>query len=59
MAPPEVVDYVVVHELAHLQEANHDDRFWSIVTEYDPEYENHAQWLKEHSTELIFSEEDL
>ncbi|OYR67538.1 metal-dependent hydrolase [Halorubrum ezzemoulense] len=59
MAPPEVVDYVVVHELAHLREANHDDRFWSIVAEYDPEYESHAQWLEEHSTELIFSEEDL
>lgn len=59
MAPPEVVDYVVVHELAHLREANHDDRFWSIVAENDPEYEGHAQWLEEHSTELIFSEEDL
>jgi predicted metal-dependent hydrolase len=59
MAPPEVVDYVVVHELAHLQEANHDDMFWSLVAEYDPEYEDHAQWLEEHSTELIFSEEDL
>ena len=59
MAPPKVVDYVVVHELAHLQEANHDDRFWSIVAEYDPEYESHSQWLEEHSTELIFSEEDL
>jgi predicted metal-dependent hydrolase len=59
MAPPEVIDYVVVHELAHLEEANHDDRFWSIVAEYDPEYEGHAQWLEEHSTELTFSKEDL
>jgi predicted metal-dependent hydrolase len=59
MAPPEVVDYVVVHELAHLREANHDDVFWSLVAEYDPEYEGHAQWLEEHSTQLIFSEQDL
>jgi predicted metal-dependent hydrolase len=59
MAPPEVVDYVVVHELAHLREANHDDVFWSLVAEYDPEYEDHAQWLEENSTQLIFSEDDL
>jgi predicted metal-dependent hydrolase len=59
MAPPEVVDYVVVHELAHLREANHGDTFWSLVAEYDPKYEDHAQWLEEHSSELIFSEGDL
>jgi predicted metal-dependent hydrolase len=59
MAPPEIVDYVVVHELAHLQEPNHDNSFWSLVADYDPDYEEHARWLEENSTELIFSEEDL
>lgn len=59
MAPREIVDYVVIHELAHLRESNHDDSFWSLVAEYDPDYEAHAHWLEENSTELIFSEADL
>lgn len=59
MAPQDIVDYIVIHELAHLQEPNHDDSFWSLVAEYDPEYEDHSRWLEEHSTELIFSEDDL
>lgn len=59
MAPPEVVDYIVVHELAHLREPNHNSSFWSIVSEYDPEYESHAKWLTENSAQLIFSQEDL
>jgi hypothetical protein len=59
MAPPEIVDYIVVHELAHLREKNHDDEFWSLVAEYDPEYEAHAEWLNENSARLIFTEDDL
>jgi predicted metal-dependent hydrolase len=59
MAPPEVVDYIIVHELAHLRESNHTDAFWSLVAEYDPKYEAHAEWLEEHSTRLVFSEKDL
>lgn len=59
MAPLEIVDYIVIHELAHLLEANHSDSFWALVAEYDPEYEAHAQWLEENSTQLIFSEDDL
>jgi predicted metal-dependent hydrolase len=59
MAPSEVVDYIIVHELAHLREANHGEAFWRLVREYDPEYEEHAEWLRENSVELIFSEADL
>lgn len=59
MAPPEIGDYVVVHELAHLLEQNHTDEFWSVVAEHDPDYEEHAQWLEENSATLIFSAEDL
>ncbi|ACV10289.1 protein of unknown function DUF45 [Halorhabdus utahensis DSM 12940] len=59
MAPPEVIDYVVVHELAHLREPNHTDMFWSLVAEHDPRYEEHAEWLEEHSARLVFSREDL
>ena len=59
MAPPEVVDYILVHELAHLREPNHSDEFWSLVAEHDPEYKVHSQWLEENSAQLIFSEDDL
>ena len=59
MAPPEIIDYIIVHEVAHLRQPNHDNEFWSLVAEYDPEYESHAEWLMENSTQLVFSEEDL
>lgn len=59
MAPSSIVDYIVVHELAHLREASHSDEFWQIVAEYDPEYDEHATWLAENSAKLIFTKEDL
>lgn len=59
MAPPDIIDYILVHELAHLQEANHSDEFWSIVAEFDPEYKQHANWLDKNSVRLIFSKSDL
>lgn len=59
MATPAVIDYVIIHELAHLQEPNHTDEFWSLVDEYDPEYQEHAAWLDENSVRLTFSKEDL
>ncbi len=59
MAPEEVINYVLVHELVHLREQNHTDEFWSLVAEHDPEYKSHAQWLEENSTTLVFSKEDL
>lgn len=59
MAPDDVIDYVVVHELAHLREQNHTRRFWNIVQKYDPDYESHVEWLKENSSQLIFTEDDL
>lgn len=59
MAPPQVVDYIIIHELAHLRESNHGSEFWSLVAEFDPEYEAHAEWLSENSSRLIFTEADL
>lgn len=59
MAPPEIIDYVVIHELAHLREPNHTDAFWSLVAEYEPDYEEHKEWLRANSSRLIFSEDDL
>ena len=46
-APQEVVDYVIIHELAHLIELNHSHRFWDEVARAMPEYEKHEAWLKE------------
>lgn len=48
-APPAVVDYVIVHELAHLIEMNHSPRFWKIVENVMPNYKEMEQWLKENS----------
>ena len=59
MAPPDVVEYILIHELAHLREQNHTDKFWSIVGEHDSEYQDHAEWLEENSTQLVFSADDL
>jgi predicted metal-dependent hydrolase len=59
MAPPEIAEYVVVHELAHLREQSHTNRFWRIVREQLPDYRERANWLEEHSVELIFTEDDL
>jgi predicted metal-dependent hydrolase len=59
MAPEEIVDYIVVHELAHLRESNHTDAFWSLVAKHDPDYEEYSRWLEENSTRLIFSDEDF
>jgi predicted metal-dependent hydrolase len=55
-APMFVIDYVVVHELAHLLEANHTDRFWNIIRAQIPTMEKAKMWLKEHGQML---EEEL
>lgn len=53
-APPPVLDYVIIHELAHLIEANHSDRFWKLVANAMPDYERWAKWLKKHGRSLGF-----
>lgn len=46
MAPHEVVDYVVIHEVAHMTHRNHGSRFWALVSRFDPYYKSHRKWLK-------------
>ncbi len=52
-APPQVIDYVVIHELAHLQELNHSPRFWAIVASACPEWKTHRLWLKQNGAKLF------
>ena len=52
LAPPEVLDYVVVHELCHLKEMNHSKAFWDEVGKVMPNYETHKLWLKENGWKL-------
>ena len=53
LAPPEVRDYVVVHELCHRKELNHSPAFWAQVERILPDYRIQKQWLKDHGTALI------
>ncbi|MBP8996704.1 MAG: M48 family metallopeptidase [Anaerolineaceae bacterium] len=49
MAPPQVLDYVVVHELAHLQQPDHSKDFWRLVEHYFPEYKKARAWLRSNA----------
>lgn len=55
-APMFAIDYVIVHELAHLIEANHSARFWNIVSAQLPTMDRARDWLREHGQSL---EEDV
>jgi len=52
LAPPDVLDYVAAHEVAHLVEMNHAPRFWAVVERLCPDYRDHRQWLRERGAAL-------
>jgi predicted metal-dependent hydrolase len=52
MAPPEVIEYVVIHELCHRLEMNHSSKFWAYVKKMCPDYKNHKNWLKKNHFRL-------
>ncbi len=53
LAPPEVVDSVVVHELCHRKEMNHSPRFYAEVLKAFPEYRKWNKWLKENGAAIL------
>ncbi len=55
LAPPAVLDYVVVHELAHLADFSHSARFWERVRAVAPETDRARRWLRQHARELHWS----
>lgn len=48
-APKEIIEYIVVHELAHIRQKNHSDAFWELVEKYEPEYRKKKEWLETYS----------
>lgn len=55
LAPPGILDYVIVHELCHLAHMNHSAEFWKCVGTILPDYKERRKWLKEHGNELTLS----
>ena len=52
MAPPDVLNYVAAHEVAHLEQMNHSPAFWAVVARLMPEYGDHRTWLRRSGTAL-------
>lgn len=53
LAPPRILDYVVVHELCHRKEMNHSKAFWNAVETVLPDYRECRKWLKENGKTLV------
>jgi predicted metal-dependent hydrolase len=52
LAPPEALETVVIHELAHLRVFGHGPAFWALVATQRPDHRTWRRWLHDHSTEL-------
>lgn len=53
LTPDYVIDYIVVHELCHLREMNHSEKFWAEVEKIMPDYQRAELWLKQNGGDLI------
>ena len=53
LTPPEIIDYVVVHELCHRKQMNHSSAFWAEVEKILPDYKERRLWLKKNGGALI------
>jgi predicted metal-dependent hydrolase len=52
LAPEPVLDYVVWHEVCHLEVMDHSRRFWALVARFCPDHREHAAWLRRHGKTL-------
>jgi hypothetical protein len=52
MAPPKVLDYIILHELCHIHHRNHTDAFWNEVDKVMPDYQERKEWLRRHGAGL-------
>ncbi len=56
LLPPSAIEYVIVHELAHLQELHHTPEFWRLVERVMPEFEARKRWLGERGGEYVWQQ---
>lgn len=49
LAPSEIIDYIIIHELAHTLQMNHSEKYWGIVEKLMPDYREHEKWLRKNS----------
>lgn len=59
LTPPEVLDYVVVHELCHRKQMNHSKAFWTEVEKVFPDYKKSIKWLKEEGSQIMYMVTEL
>ena len=53
LAPEPVLDYVVWHEVCHLEVMDHSPRFWALLARHRPDYREHSTWLRRHGATLV------
>jgi predicted metal-dependent hydrolase len=53
LGPEPVLDYVVWHEVCHLEVLDHSPRFWALLAKWCPDYRDHARWLRRHGATLV------
>jgi predicted metal-dependent hydrolase len=53
LGPEPVLDYVVWHEVCHLEVLDHSPRFWALLAERCPDYREHVRWLRRHGATLV------
>jgi hypothetical protein len=53
LAPEPVLEYVVWHEVCHLEIMDHSPRFWALLARHCPDYRDHSRWLRRHGQTLV------